>query len=454
MFRNLLCKRIRISRTKTVIVWAALLLYPCVVLAQHGGHGGGASIGGGGLSGGGKPTGVDAKDDLKDFHRAMAVQATGQQISEYKSMVKSTAAAYAEMQALVEQLNKKDNGSPLGGRGTTLEQALEKARSENKNFLGGFSGPQKSGLKEVTKRLVKADSELAQRSQDLNQRIAETKGAAEPVAGSMQGLERALENFQSQQATLGREMGIGDTDSRDFTLNIAPVKYSITFQNQPIAITTSGEIFKSGVEEQNAFGLKLTEDISDLQENITGVLRAQLDKSERCGERIAIRDATLSQLGQASVAAVHLHFERWACLSGNNNEMAEGDGALEVKLTPTVGEDGTLRLASMIERVDAEGFLGDALHSGSLGSELRDKVAESVLAIVRQGADFKTVLPPAAQGSAVLSHVQFQSSGSGALMVLLEGKLQVSADKLPSLITAAKIGDAKEQPSPMGSVPR
>ena len=224
MLRNILCWSLMRLGAE---VCAALLLSSHTLLAQHGGHGAGGSVGGGGMSSIGKPTGVDQKDDLKDFHEALAVQATSQQTTEYAAMVKSTAAASTELQSLLEQLQKKDNASALASRGTTLQQALEKARTANKNFLGGFSAPQKSGLKEIAKKLTKADAELAQRSQELNERAADTKAASEAVASSAQNLDRALTGFQEQQASLGQEMGIVNPESAGLTFHIAPVRNSI-----------------------------------------------------------------------------------------------------------------------------------------------------------------------------------------------------------------------------------
>lgn len=387
----------------------------------------------------GRPTGVDQKDDLKDFHEAMAVQATRQQIVDYNAMVKSAAAVGTELQSLLEQLDKKDNTSMLASRSATVEQALEKARTENKNFLAGFSGPQKSGLKEITKKLAKADSELAQRSAELKPKIAEAKPASEALASSLQSLEHALANFQNEQASLGQEMSIVNSDGEDVAFEIAPVKSSISFKSQPVVIFTSGTISRSAAQaRQNAYAVKLTEDISDLQQNITQVLRAKLDKADRCGERVSIQNATLNPTPPATLVFVQLHFERWSCFGGQNNEMAEGDGSLEVKLTPEVAADGTLRLTPVVGRIDAEGLLGESLRTGSLGDELRDKMAESILSAVREGGNFKVILPPAAQNSATLLHTQFQSTGAGALTVVLEGKIEVSDDKATALASQLK----------------
>src|SRR5271167_2728491 len=189
-------KRICISNLKRVVLAAALLGCPCVTLAQHGSPGGGGlagSAGGSGLSGpAGRASGVSEKDELKDFRDVLAVQATSQQIVQYAAMVKISEAASAELRSFQERLDKEKSGSELAGRSATLDQTLERARAENKKFLDGLSERQKSGLKETTKKLAKADSDLEQQAKALDQVIADAKTVPQQIAGSAQGLENAL----------------------------------------------------------------------------------------------------------------------------------------------------------------------------------------------------------------------------------------------------------------------
>ncbi len=157
-----------------------------------------------GLSGaGGRATGVSEKDELKDFREVLAVQATSQQIVQYAAMVKISEAASAELRSFQERLDKEKGGSELASRGATLDQALERARIENKKFLDGLSERQKSGLKEITKKLTKADSDLEQQAKALDQVVADAKAVPQQIAGSAQSLEHALTSFRSQQADLG-----------------------------------------------------------------------------------------------------------------------------------------------------------------------------------------------------------------------------------------------------------
>ncbi|HKN16172.1 MAG TPA: hypothetical protein VJX47_04470 [Candidatus Sulfotelmatobacter sp.] len=436
---------------KTIFLGAALLAYPCATFAQHGGGGGhigGSAAGGGGLSGGNRATGIENKDDLRDFHQIMAVQASNEQKIAYAGMLQSTAVASTELKAFIEQTGKEHNAPELASHDKTLEDAIETARALNKKFLEGFSEAQKSGLKEITKRLTKSDSDLAQEAKVVDQEV-ETNAPVGQMLISAQNLDRALTSFQRAQVDLGEEMSIENPDGNsNVAYKLLPVKNSITVANQPMAITTSGVVSK-GVEkgDQNTFAVELTTDVSDLQLTIADVLRAQLNKSDRCGERITIQTVALNPQPPASLAEVQLHFERWACFGRDTmNEMAEGSGMIEVKMTPAVGADGTFQLTALIGRIDAEGLVGELLRSGSLGETVRDQVAQSTLSILRQGVDFKSVLPPGARSYAQLQRAQFQGTGSGKLLVVLDGEIRVSDDKL-----AAITGALKGQSSPVQS---
>src|SRR5215469_12960940 len=96
------------SLATKLIVACALLLCARIARAQHhGGHG----VGGGIPGASNRPTGVDEKDDLKDFHRAMAVQATSQQISEFQALVKETDAVKTKLASFVQTRRNAGSGS-------------------------------------------------------------------------------------------------------------------------------------------------------------------------------------------------------------------------------------------------------------------------------------------------------------------------------------------------------
>ena len=111
-------------------------------------------------------------------------------------------------------------------------------------------------------------------------------------------------------------------------------------------------------------------------------------------------------------------------------------GGASVRLR--VGADGALRLLPEIGRVDAPGLIGDLLRSGSPGETMRDTITESLLSTVRWGGDFSATLPPAARGGATLHRAEFQGTGSGKLLVVLDGEIRMSNEQVISLTNELK----------------
>jgi hypothetical protein len=426
---------IRVLSVRVFVLGAILLVGPCGMLAQHGGgHGGG--MGGSGS----RPGGVQEKDDLKDFHRALAMQATSQQVAEYAALLKSMEEADAALQSL-EESRKENKVGELPGRDAALDETLEEVRSENKEFLNSFSRLQKSGLKDITKKLLNADSELAKQAKIVDQKVGEAKG--EQIASSTESLGKALTNFRNDLLSLGKEMSIVLPAGEGEAFELPPVQNSVIVDRQPIAITASGKISKVPAEGgQNVFKLEMVGELSDLQQKLTALLRSELDKFDPCGERIAIRRATLSPSEPASLVVAQFHFERWACerMVGREtvNEIVEGDGTITVKLTPGVEKDGSLRLAPEIVGAEASGVVGDMLRSGSLGETLREKIARAVLSAIQQGIDFKATLPPSAQGATTMESAKFENAGLGNLNIVLNGEIRMSDEQVKLLASQIK----------------
>lgn len=417
------------NRTRRWLLWGAVLLAcPAIALAQH--HGGGASLGGGG--GLTRPDGVDEKDTLQDFHRAMEVQATSLQATEFQAVVKNTEAAKEKLQEFQQRKNEKTAAE----RGdTAFDQALENARSGSKKFVEGFSDAQKSGLRETIKRLDKADSDVEQEVKRLDQ----VAGGAE-VNVRAESMEKALADFSNQQLALGRQMGIILANGQDLTFNLPPVKSVVRIGNRGVGVAASGELSQvSTANDRRTFALELVADLSDLQRNIEDLLRAQLDRSDRCGEQVAIRQAMFTPSTPTSVVFMRLHFERWICTRLSSQvvprELGEGDGGVEVKLTAAVEKSGEIKLSSEFGHIDGNAMVVDSLRSGNLGDDMRDGVTKLVLSAIQAGTDLKSILPPAVQGNVSMERARFQNNGSGDLSLLLEGQAEISNAQANELAT-------------------
>lgn len=453
-------RRMSVPRVIVLIVGITLLATPRGMQAQHGGGGGGGGrgMGGAGMSGGpGRPDGVSEKDDLKEFHRAMAVQATPEQRAAFAKVAQYAQDASDRLQTFRESLHKLSASSTIFDpatkeRATTLDQAIESARGGNQNFLTSFSSKQKTGLQETTKKLGKADSELDKQIKTLDQIVQTPKPGIEQISSAAASLDKALASFQDEQLALGREMSIlFDPAGQSATFSLPSVTNSINIDGQSVSIPSSGAVSKISSDTpaengHNLFSLKLVADLSDVQQNITAILRSGLTRMPRCGERIEILNATLTPVAPASLVVANLHFERWVCQGGPGQgspmEVAGGDGTLEVKLTPSLeastGPTTVWHLVSEITRVQAQGFLRDSLRSGDLGVTLREQIAASVLSALQKGADLKTTLPPAAQTSATLQKAQFQDAGTDELSLVLDGQFQLSDEQTQQFAAQVK----------------
>ncbi|HEX4424373.1 MAG TPA: hypothetical protein VH079_03170 [Terriglobales bacterium] len=416
----------------TLVVGIVLLLCPSKILAQHGGGGGGGG-GRGGLGGAGRPTGVSPKDDLKDFHRLVALQATPEQKAMFARIVEDAQSVGAELKSFRDLLPTKP--ADLSDLATSLQEAIDKARSGNQGFIGSFSPEQKSGLKDITKKLVKTDSDLAKQSKELT--------SDEHTANSVEEIDKALANLQSGEAALGNEMSIVlPSAGEGLAWNLPPVTNTIEVAGQSIAISASGTVAQTSAEDDHNFSLKLTADLSDLQREIADILRTQLSRSPRCGERFEIQNATLTPLGKSGIVTVHLHYERWFCAPGQGSEipseLVSGDGSVEIKLTASVEQNISWHLVSEIGRVDGDGFLHEMLSSGILGNILRDQISASVLSILQKGTNLKTALPPSGQGLATTTKAQFEDDGAGRLSLVLEDRLLFSSEQAKQFTTQLK----------------
>ena len=232
--------------------------------------------------------------------------------------------------------------------------------------------------------------------------------------------------------------------AQDATFKIPPQKIPFTFKDQQAYIVASATVsMLPKTSAAQTFRLQLTADLTGLQENLTPLLSAQLDKDDRCGERIAIQQATLTPAPPAALATVQLHYERFACVKAFGKQQAKrlvaGNAVVPIRLTPAVEQDNTqLRLNPEVGEIQADGSLGELLRSGSLGEMLREKIRDSILNAMQKGANLSATLPPAAQPYATIASAQFQDAGAGHLVVQLVGEIRVPHDQLQAVTQQLK----------------
>jgi hypothetical protein len=224
--------------------------------------------------------------------------------------------------------------------------------------------------------------------------------------------------------------------AQNAVFNIPPVKIPLEFKDQPLTVTASARLTLTTPKDRSLriLNLELTGDLSDLQTNLTPLLSSQLNRDDRCGDRITIQSASLTPADPASQALVQLHVERWACVKALGKQVAkrliEGDAQIPIKLTPAIAEDGTgLQLVPEVGEIQASGSLGELLRSGLLGNTIRDKIHNTILTALQKATNFKATLPPAIQDYVTIRNAEFKDAGDGRLLVVLEAEARITQEQ-------------------------
>ena len=231
---------------------------------------------------------------------------------------------------------------------------------------------------------------------------------------------------------------------QNVVFKIPPVKIPLEVKDQPITITASAILTVSSKDRNlTILSLQLTGDLSDLQSNLTALLSSQMDKDDRCGDRVTIQNAALKPVDPASIAVVQLHVERWACVKLLGKQVAKrvlgGDAQIQIKLTPAIDTDSTeLQLVPEVGEIQADGSLGELLRSGVLGDALREKIRNSILSALHKGTNLGATLPPAVQGYVTIQNAEFKDAGDGRLLVVLDGEARITQEQVKLLSDQVK----------------
>jgi len=199
--------RLRLSRLTMAALAIVLVVSPWSLWAQRGGGRGAHS------NAAGVPKSEPAEDnDLKDFNRAVALQATPQQVDLFRQLAKDTTAAAAKAENLAQHPEKIKEDASI------LAYVVEVARDGSHDFLAELSHPQKSGLKTWRKNVERADADVGRSwkalTRDLEQKVDDKR-----IAADNERLQKALAKSLDEQWNLAKKMGISPrrSDAADHT---------------------------------------------------------------------------------------------------------------------------------------------------------------------------------------------------------------------------------------------
>jgi len=176
-------------------------MLPAITFGQHrGGRGAGSRSSSTGVS-------DNESQETKDFERTVAIRARPDQITQFQQLTNSEHIARKNTENLL-QVAETVNQIDLFHYTGAVTSAVDEAQFESDQFLLSFSDAQKSGLKDLRKKLGKANSDVTKENKALARELERTKVRGKQIAAVARRLDKALIEFQTRQNALGSEMGI------------------------------------------------------------------------------------------------------------------------------------------------------------------------------------------------------------------------------------------------------
>jgi hypothetical protein len=90
-------------------------------------------------------------------------------------------------------------------------------------------------------------------------------------------------------------------------------------------------------------------------------------------------------------------------------------------------------MAAEVQKIDADGSLGEVLRSGSLGASVKEKVANSIQSAIRKSLDLKAALSPRIPAAAAFESARFSCGPEGRLWISVGAGLRLSPDEFQAL---------------------
>jgi hypothetical protein len=151
-------------------------------------------------------------EDLSDFSRIVALQATPDQAAEFERLSQSTQIARENAQSLIRLAPTAAPGD-LFHSADLLTAMVDEAEGENRHFLKTLSPPQKSGLKGNTRKLTRAAADLTRQNKALAKHLQRSILDSKYIAMLSEKLENALRDLEAGQLALANEMGISPQET-------------------------------------------------------------------------------------------------------------------------------------------------------------------------------------------------------------------------------------------------
>lgn len=187
---------------KQVLATLLLGVLAPIALAQHGGHGASApSDGGYGNAGG--------DSSMRDFQRALMLQATDEQREAFSNCFEAT----ARVRILANQIVGSGSGwrydaAIFPGQKEQLQAALAQMGDAHHHFRHSLSKAQEKELGKSLGKLDRYDVELGSRIAQLDRELGTNKPDPKRLYKDARKIQEVAEKWRSEHRTIGKAMGI------------------------------------------------------------------------------------------------------------------------------------------------------------------------------------------------------------------------------------------------------
>ena len=190
------------KRINEVIATLLLAALAPVSFAQHGGHGG-TSSGGGFVN-----TGHDSS--MRDFKRALVLQATDDQRAVFAKCLETTERVHKVADQMVGPGTRwRYDVGTFPGQKEQLQAALAEMGVAHQHFRHTLSQPQEKELGKYLNKLDRYEAELRSRITQVDRELFTNKPDPRRLYNDTHKIKEVTEKWLSEHRKVAKEMGIG-----------------------------------------------------------------------------------------------------------------------------------------------------------------------------------------------------------------------------------------------------
>ena len=190
------------NRIRTTLATLLLAALAPVTFAQHGGHGGTSSGGGFGNT--------PSDSSMRDFKRALVLQATADQRATFAKCMEATERARKVAEQMVKPGGRRSYDSVVfPGQKEQFQSAMAEMSEAHQHFRHSLSQVQEKELGKYFKKLDRYQVELGSHIAQMDRELSTGKPDPRRLENESKKIEDATEKWLSEHLKIAREIGIG-----------------------------------------------------------------------------------------------------------------------------------------------------------------------------------------------------------------------------------------------------